>query len=89
MSRSVCIVATLIMLNFVSAMGIVYSKYISRSLFVESRQLRADIDALNVDWGRLQLEQSTHAKQGRIESIARKKLGMLIPEFQQRKMVVN
>jgi len=59
-----------------SAFGVIYSKHHNRMLFVELRELQADRDKLNVDWGRLQLEQSTWATHGRVESAARKKLSM-------------
>ena len=80
-------IAVLVLLIFASAMGVVYSKHVSRSLFVESRRLQADIDELNIDWGRLQLEQSTWATHGRVEQLASSKLGMYVPDFNQRVMV--
>lgn len=64
---------------FVSAIGVVYSKHASRKLFVESQRLSDERDRLNTVWGQLQLEQSTWATDGRIERIARKRLGMHIP----------
>jgi cell division protein FtsL len=45
-------------------------------LYVELRELQVARDNLNVDWGRLQLEQSTWATHSRVEAVARKKLGM-------------
>lgn len=66
-------------LIFVSAIAVVYSKHASRKLFVESQRLSDERDALNVVWGQLQLEQSTWATDGRIERIARNRLGMRIP----------
>ncbi|MEM7294537.1 MAG: cell division protein FtsL [Pseudomonadota bacterium] len=80
-------VGLLVALIFCSAMGVVYSKHVSRSLFVESRALQAEIDELNIDWGRLQLEQSTWATHGRVEQLASGKLGMYVPDFNQRVMV--
>lgn len=64
---------------FVSAMGVVYSQHQARKFFVELQMLRSERDELNVDWGRLQLEQSTWATHSRVEMIARNKLGMKIP----------
>lgn len=77
----------LVALVFISAMGVVYNKHLSRTLFVESRKLQASIDLLNSDWGRLQLEQSTWATHGRVEQLASEKLGMYVPDFNQRVMV--
>jgi len=67
------------LLAFGSALGVVYTQHESRKLFVELQGLQNARDELNVDWGRLQLEQSTWATHGRIEAIAREKLDMTIP----------
>ena len=63
-----------------SAFAIVYSKHQSRKLFVELQTVRKQIDELNIEWGRLQLEQSAWSAHGRIESIARKRLSMKLPD---------
>ncbi len=78
---------SLLTLNFASAIGVVYNKHLSRNLFVESRKLQATIDALDIDWGRLQLEQSTWGTHGRVEKLASNKLDMFVPDFDQRVMV--
>jgi cell division protein FtsL len=62
-----------------SATAVVYAKYASRKHFVELQQLRAQRDAVDVEWGRLKLEQSTWAAHGRVERLARKKLDMHLP----------
>lgn len=77
---SLTVTALLLALVITSALGVVYSKHHSRKLFVELQQVREQIDELNVDWGRLQLEQSAWSAHGRIESIARKRLGMKLPD---------
>ncbi|HKK06105.1 MAG TPA: cell division protein FtsL [Gammaproteobacteria bacterium] len=64
---------------FVSAIAVVYAKHESRKLFVELQGLQQKRDAMNVEWGQLQLEQSTWATHGRIERVARNKLGMVVP----------
>ncbi|WJW76851.1 cell division protein FtsL [Thiohalobacter sp. IOR34] len=66
-----------------SAIGVVYAKHRSRTLFVELQGLQAERDALNIEWGQLQLEQSTWATHGRIEDLARSRLGMVIPAPEQ------
>lgn len=63
----------------VSALGVVYGEHQSRRLFVELQALQETRDRLNVEWGRLQLEQSTWATHGRIEKLARDRLDMVIP----------
>jgi cell division protein FtsL len=64
---------------FVSAIGVVYSIHQSRKLFVQLQTLQAQRDEMDVEWGRLQLEQSTWATDARIEALASSKLDMIIP----------
>lgn len=66
-------------LVLVSALTLVWSRHESRVLFVELQGLQAERDRLNVEWGRLQLEQSAWATKGRIERIAREDLSMQRP----------
>lgn len=70
----------LVMAVMVSAIGLVYSKHLSRKLFVELQHLKQQVTDLNTEWGRLQLEQSTWTDHGRIERIARQRLLMKQPE---------
>ena len=35
---------------------------------------------MNIDWGRLQIEQSTWASPGRVEQVARDRLNMSVPD---------
>jgi len=72
-------VAALLSLVMASAIAVIYSKHQSRKLFVELQQLYKQIDVLNIEWGRLQLEQSAWSAHGRIERIARKRLSMKLP----------
>lgn len=69
---NVCLVFIII----ASAIGVIYAKHQNRMLYAELRGLEVKRDNLNVDWGRLQLEQSTWATHGRVESAARKRLNM-------------
>lgn len=63
----------------VSALGVVWAEHQSRKLFVELEGLTQERDAMNVEWGQLLLEQNTLASHGRLEEIARSRLGMSIP----------
>ncbi len=79
--QRVLVVVTLIfILVLISALLLIYSKHQSRKLFVEVQQLRYQIDALNTEWGQLQLEQSAWSDHGRIEKIARTRLSMVTPD---------
>ena len=69
----------LVLLVMTSAISVIYSKHLNRKVFVELQQINKSIDELNVEWGRLQLEEGTWADHGRLEKIARTKLNMLLP----------
>ncbi len=60
-----------------TAVGVVYSKHMNRELFIELQALANERDRMDVEWGRLQLEQSTLTTQGQVEHAARNQLGMV------------
>ncbi|MGB5344806.1 MAG: cell division protein FtsL [Woeseia sp.] len=64
----------------ISALAIVYTKHESRRLFVELETLTTERDELNIEWGQLQIEQSTWATHGRIEQVATDELSLLRPK---------
>ena len=64
----------------ISAIALVYTKHESRDLFVELEQLTRDRDELNIEWGQLQIEQSTWATHGRIERVALEELALVRPK---------
>ena len=70
----------LAVLVLASAVSVVYARHDARQLFIELQQLTAERDTLNLDWGRLQIEHSTWASPGRVEQIARERLGMREPD---------
>jgi len=62
------------------AIALVYTKHDSRKLFVELEGLTHERDALNIEWGQLQIEQSTWAQHARIEQVASDDLALVRPE---------
>lgn len=62
-----------------TAVGVVFSTHQARKSFVELQTLREERDELNIEWGRLQIEQSTLGAHGRIEKLAREQLQMRLP----------
>lgn len=64
-----------------SAIGVVYSKYLSRRDFVVLQELQAEKERLGVEWGRLQLEESTLATDSQVEQRARDRLQMHLPDM--------
>jgi cell division protein FtsL len=75
--------AILMALVMISALGVIYAKHQSRKLFVETQALRKALDDMDIEWGQLQLEQSTLATQSRVEDTASTRLGMVIPDAKQ------
>ncbi|OQW93451.1 MAG: cell division protein FtsL [Beggiatoa sp. IS2] len=70
----------LIIAVFVSAVQIVLVRHQNRVLFNELQMLQQQYDTYNIEWGQLQLEQSTWGQPKRIEDIARTQLGMTPPK---------
>lgn len=62
-----------------SAAAVVYSKHRARELFIELEALDGARDNLDIEWGQLELEESTWSSQAFVESVARGKLHMTIP----------
>ena len=62
-----------------SAVGAVYARHEARKLFVELQALERTRDELNMEWGRLRIEQGMLATHARVERLASEKLGMRIP----------
>lgn len=61
------------------ALSTVAANHRARKLFVDLEREQNRMRELDVEWGQLQLEQSTWAGHARIERIARDKLGMRPP----------
>jgi len=62
-----------------SAAGAIYCKHRARQMFVELERLNARRDNLEIEWGQLQLEQSSWSTQAFVERVATTKLHMAMP----------
>jgi cell division protein FtsL len=62
-----------------TGVAVVQARHQHRQQFVELSRLERERDELNIEFGRLQLEQATWADTHRIEQIARNQLGMKYP----------
>ncbi len=62
-----------------SAAGAIYCKHRAREMFIQLEQLNARRDNLEIDWGQLQLEQSSWSTQAFVERVATSKLHMAMP----------
>ena len=63
-----------------SGVVVVKTKHENRTRVYELEQLRAEKARLETEWAQLQLEEATLAHHGRVDSIARQKLGMTEPQ---------
>lgn len=70
----------LLVLLALCALGLVTSQHKARKLFVELEKEQERARNLDVEFGQLQLEQSTWAMHGRIERIASRELRMRAPD---------
>ena len=70
----------LVFLVTISALAVVYTKYRTRVLFVKIQRVERQLEAYEVEWGQLQLEQTTWAEHNRIERLARRRLGLVLPQ---------
>jgi cell division protein FtsL len=61
------------------ALMLVTSQHQARKLYVELQKEQELAKQLDIEWGQLQLEQSTWAMHARIEKIAARTLGMRVP----------
>ena len=61
------------------ALALVTSQHRARKLYVELQKEQELARQLDVEWGQLQLEQSTWAMHARVERIATNALGMRVP----------
>ena len=73
MKGQLLLAVTLTLLVLISAIAVIEAKHESRKRFVELQTLEKERDRMNVEWGRLQLEQGTWATHSRVEEIASKR----------------
>lgn len=69
----------LLILAVASAIGTVSSNHRARKMFTDLEHEQSRMRELEVEWGQLQLEQSTWAGHARVEQIARSRLQMKSP----------
>jgi cell division protein FtsL len=62
------------------ALSVVTSQHKARKLFIELQKEKEYAQQMDVEWGQLQLEQSTWATPARVEEIAGKQLKMQLPK---------
>lgn len=78
MSRHL-LLAVLVLANVATALILVRDRHEHRVQFIALSRLEKARDELNIEFGRLQLEQATWAESNRVDQVARTRLGMLFP----------
>ena len=73
------LIAVLVVAIVASALVVVRDRHEHRQAFVELSRLDRARDELNIEFGRLQLEQATWAESNRVDQVARTRLGMTFP----------
>ena len=72
-----------------SGIWIVEIEHRSRQLFIETEAQNRELDRLQTDWGRLQIEQGMFATHSRIEALVRQRAGLTVPSGDQLVVVVQ
>lgn len=78
----------LFLVLIMTALGAITSQHKSRKLYFELQQQQDAAKQYDVEWGQLQLEQSTWAMHARIEQIASQHLHMQVPDPKRIQLVV-
>ena len=63
-----------------SAVQVVYARHNAHEVFRRLEKVNAERDALDMEWGRLQLEQSYWSSYAFVERVANAKLQMSLPQ---------
>ncbi len=79
----------LLLMAIVCALGVVAAQHKARKLFVELQMGKERAQQMEVEWGQLQLEQSTWAMPVRVEKIAVAKLQMQAPQGGQTRLIYS
>lgn len=70
----------LLLAVMVVSIAVVRMRQESRQLFTELQTREAERDALNVEWGKLLLEEGAWSQHRRVDAMARQRLGMSTPD---------
>jgi cell division protein FtsL len=70
-----------------SAVQVIYARHKARDMYVHLEKLNAERDSLDMEWGRLQLEQSSWSSNAFVERVANTKLQMSLPQTRDLRIV--
>lgn len=63
----------------ICALAVVTAQHRARMMFMDLENLKKEARDLEVEWGKLQLEQGTLVSHARVESLAQHELGLVSP----------
>jgi len=72
--------ALLLVAVVMCSLSVVTSQHKARKLYIELQKEKERAQQMEVEWGQLQLEQSTWAAPARVEKIAARQLQMQLPK---------
>ena len=72
--------ALLLVAVVICALSVVTSQHKARKLYIELQKEKEYAQQMEVEWGQLQLEQSTWATPARVEKVATQQLKMKLPK---------
>ncbi|MFN0315556.1 MAG: cell division protein FtsL [Burkholderiales bacterium] len=81
------VTAVLLAILLSSAAGLVTSQHQARKLYAELEREQQTTKQIEVEWGQLQIEQSTFSMHSHIEKVAASRLRMATPAGQQVQML--
>lgn len=82
MSARIFLFVALLVAVLASAIGVVYARHERRQAFIALSALEKQRDELNIEFGRLQLEQATWSETNRLEQVASTRIGLVFPGSQ-------
>ncbi len=77
----------LLLALFASAIALVMAQHQARSLYIRLHEMQEQTRKLEVERTELQLEQGTLSANSRVESVARERLGMVLPSGAQMRLL--
>jgi cell division protein FtsL len=80
MSLRTLVLTVLVLGTIASAIAVTWARHLHRQAYIELSTLERGRDELNIEFGRLQLEQATWSEANRIEQVAGTRIGMKFPE---------
>lgn len=80
MRRGTPWIAVLLAALFVSSLAKVWVVHVNRTTFTAVQGAQALRDEMNIEWGRLQIEQAAWSTHARVEQVAAERLSMRVPD---------